>query len=238
MRNISPVVQRELGAYFFSPIAYTVLTIFLVISGIFFLALTFTPGGESSLRRLADVLPVILVVFLPMITMRLLSEEFRSGTIETLMTAPVGETEVIIGKFLGALVFYLIMLASTLLYAVVIGVFGRLDVGLLACTYIGLILLGALYISVGLFFSACTRNQIIAAVFSVIVLLVFTFLADYLASTQSGLLGLCLHHLSIQEHYRDFARGLIDTNHLVFFVTTTCFFLFLAVKVLESRRWR
>jgi len=238
MRNVSPVVQRELGAYFYSPVAYAVLTIFLVISGIFFLILTFSPGAESSLRDFVDVLPVILLVFLPTLTMRLLSEEFRSGTIETLMTAPLGETEVILGKFLGALIFYFVMLGSTLLYAVLLGIFGQVDVGLLLSTYLGLILLGALYIAVGVFFSACTKNQIIAAIFSVIVLLVFTYLANYLAGKATGLLGLCLHHLSIREHYQDFTRGLVDSNHLIFFVTTTCLFLFLAVKVLESRRWR
>lgn len=238
MKNVNPLVQRELAAYFYSPIAYAVLTIFLLITGIFFVSTTFTPGAESSLRRLVEIMPVILVVVLPIITMRLLSDEFRSGTIETLMTAPVAETDVIFGKFFGAIVFYAVMLASTLLFAVIVASFGRLDWGLLFSAYVGMLLLGALYIAVGLFFSACTANQIIAAVCSVIVLMVFTFLADYLASQQAGVLGICLHHLSIQEHYRDFTRGLLDTNHLIFFLTSTGLFLFLGVKVLETRRWR
>ena len=164
MKNATPVMQRELSAYFYSPIAYTVLTIFLIILGIFFLTTTFIPGGESSLRNLVDVMPLILVVILPTLTMRLLSEEFHSGTIETLMTAPVGEADVVIGKFLGAFLFYLVMLASTLFYAVLVAIHGHLDVGMSFCTYIGLILLGALYFSVGLLFSACTRTQIYAAV--------------------------------------------------------------------------
>lgn len=238
MRNVAPLVQRELNTYFFSPIAYAVLTIFLLISGIFFLAMTFTPGAESSLRQLVDIMPVILVVVLPIVTMRLLSDEFRTGTIETLMTAPVAESDVILGKFFGAVLFYAIMLVSTLIFAVIVASFGRLDWGLLLCSYLGLLLLGSLYIAVGLFFSACTVNQIISAVCSVVVLMVFTFLADYLATTQGGLFGLILHHLSIQDHYRDFTRGLLDTNHLIFFVTSTGLFLFLGVKVLELRRWR
>ena len=174
MKNVSPVMQRELNGYFYSPIAYAVMTIFLLISGVFFVTSTFIPGGESSLRSLFQVMPILLLVFLPVLTMRLLSEEYRSGTIETIMTAPVGETDVIVGKFLGAMVFYVAMLVGTLAYAVLLSVFGDLDVGLLAAAYLGLLLLGALYISVGLFFSACTQNQIIAVVCSTIVLMVFT----------------------------------------------------------------
>jgi ABC-2 type transport system permease protein len=238
MRNVTPVVQRELNADFYSPIAYAVLTVFLVITGIFFLATTFTPGGESSIRNMVEVLTVLLVIILPLLTMRLLSEEFKSGTIETLMTAPVSEADVIVGKFLGAFVFYMVMLATTLVYAVIVAIFGELDIGLLVATYLGLLLLGGLYIAVGLFFSACTKNQIIAAVFSVVLLMVFTFLAPWLATKLRGLLGICMHHLSIREHADDFGRGLVDTNHLIFFVTSTGMFLFLAVKVLESRRWR
>ncbi|NOX57249.1 MAG: ABC transporter permease subunit, partial [Planctomycetes bacterium] len=171
-------------------------------------------------------------------TMKLLSDEYRTGTIETLMTAPIGETDVVLGKFLGAFVFFLVMLATTLLYAVIIAIYGQLDVGMLAATYLGLILLGGLYLSVGLFFSACTGNQIIAAVGSMVLLVVFTFLADYLASKVSGVLKLVLHQLSIREHFGEFTRGLVDGNDVVFFVTSTGLFLFLTVKVLESRRWR
>ncbi len=236
--RIQPVMQRELNGYFCSPIAYAVITIFLIVLGIFFSSLTFVPGGEASLRRLVDLMPVILVIFLPILTMRLFAEEFRSGTIETLMTAPVGETDIVLGKFFGALLFYVVMLATTLVYAVIVAAFGSLDVGLLLSTYLGLILLGSLYLSVGLFFSACTRNQIIAVVCSVVLLLIFTFLADFLAMGRTGWLGLLLHHLSIQQHFHDFTRGLVDTNHVVFFLTSTGLFLFLTIKVLETRRWR
>ncbi len=238
MRNVSPVMQRELGAFFYSPIAYAVLTIFLILLGIFFTATTFQPGGQASLERLAELMPIVFVVFLPVLTMRLLSDEYRTGTIETLMTAPIGETDVVIGKFFGALVFLVVMLSTTLLYAFVVNVYGRLDWGMLASTYLGMLLLGALYLSVGLFFSACTGNQIIAAVSSMVLLLVFTFLAEYLANEASGALKLVLRHLSIREHFRGFTRGILDGNDIVFFVTSTGLFLFLTVKVLESRRWR
>jgi ABC-2 type transport system permease protein len=232
-------MQRELSTYFYSPIAYVVLTIFMLVSGIFFVSDNFSPGGESSLRILLGwYMPLMLVFFLPMLTMRLFSEEFRSGTIETLMCAPVGETEVVLGKFLGALVFYGLMLAATLVYAVIIALFGQLDLGLLLCTYIGLVLLGAMYIAVGLFFSACTSNQIVAVMCGFVLLAVFTFLANYLAQKIPGALRVVVQHLSVLDHYRDFARGLVDTNHVIYFLTSTCLFLFMAVKVLESRRWR
>ena len=239
MRNVGTLTQRELSTFFYSPIAYVVLAVFLVVTGMFFISDNFVPGGEPSLRiTFGNYLPVILVFIVPMLTMRLMSEEFRSGTIETLMTAPVSEVDVVLGKFLGTLVFYLVMLATTLLHVILVACYGPLDVGLLLCNYLGLILLGGLYISVGLFFSACTRNQVIAVLCSFVLLAVFTFLANYLARGQEGALRVVLQHLSLIAHFQDFARGLVHTNHLVFFVTSTVLFLFLAVKTLESRRWR
>lgn len=239
MRNVGTLTQRELSVFFYSPIAYVVITVFLVVTGIFFISDNFLPGAEASLRiTFGNYLPVILVFVVPMLTMRLLSEEFRGGTIETLMTAPVSEADVVLGKFCGTLVFYLVMLATTLLHVILVAAYGPLDVGLVLCTYVGLILLGALYISVGLFFSACTRNQVIAVVCSFVLLAVLTFLANYLAREQEGNLRVVLQHLSIMTHFQDFARGLFDINHLVFFLSTTALFLFGSVKVLESRRWR
>jgi len=239
MRNVGTLTQRELSVFFYSPIAYVVITVFLVVTGIFFISDNFLPGAEASLRiTFGNYLPVILVFVVPMLTMRLLSEEFRGGTIETLMTAPVSEADVVLGKFCGTLVFYLVMLATTLLHVILVAAYGPLDVGLVLCTYVGLILLGALYISVGLFFSACTRNQVIAVVCSFVLLAVLTFLANYLAREQEGNLRVVLQHLSIMTHFQDFARGLFDINHLIFFLSTTALFLFGSVKVLESRRWR
>jgi ABC-2 type transport system permease protein len=240
MRSVTPITQRELSAYFYSPIAYAVLAIFMLTLGVLFMLTTFRPGGDASLRPLVEILPLVLAIFLPVLTMRLLSEEFRSGTIETLMTAPVNESEVILGKFFGAMLFYLVMLVGLLVFAVIVAAFGRLDGGMLLATCIGLILMGGLFLAIGLFFSACTSNQIIAAVCTIVPLLVLTYLADVLASAAkvTGFTGLLLHHVSIREHFQDFSRGLVDLNDTVFFLSSTVLFLFLAVKVLESRRWR
>ncbi len=239
MRNIVTVAERELRAQFVSPIAYGVLTLFLMLSGIMFWMMNFMPGAESSVRPVFGQWMLLLLLFiLSMLTMRLLSEEFRSGTIETLMTAPISDAEVILGKFVGVLVFYLVMLAATLIYPVLVALYGPLDVGLTFSCYIGLLLAGSLYIAVGVFFSACTRNQVVAGSASFILLAIFTFLSSYLGASQEGTVRVVLQHLSIAEHYEGFLRGLIDTSHVVFFLSVTALFLFFATKALEFRRWR
>ena len=238
MGNAWTMARRELGAYFLSPIAYAVIAIFLFASGLAFGLGTFTPGGEASLRMLFDFWMVLILVFvLPMLTMRLISDELRSGTIETLMTAPITEFEVVIGKFLGALIFYVILLGTLLLYPILLRMYGQVDVKLLLCHYLGLLLLGALYISAGLFFSACTRHQVIAVLMSFVLLALMTFASHALAQLVEGWLRVMLQQLSVRTHFHDFVRGMLDLNHVVFFVTTTGLFLFLTVKRLEMRRW-
>ena len=241
MRNIATMAQRELGAYFLSPIAYAVNAMFLFTAGLVFGLGTFTAGGEASLRTMFDFWIVLILVFvLPMLTMRLMSEELRSGTIETLLTAPITEVEVILGKFLGAFVFYLVLLATLLLYPIILSMYGDVDLWLLVCNYIGLLLLGALYVSVGLFFSTLTKHQVIAVLFSFALLAMMTFAFQALATVDEaeGWPRMVLQQLSIQSHFRDFVRGMLDMNHVVFFLTTTGFFLFMTVKLLEVRRWR
>ena len=239
MSNVATMAQREIGAYFLSPIAYAVSAIFLFSTGLAFGLGNFTSGGEASLRPLCDFWIILILVFvLPMLTMRLMSEELRSGTVETLMTAPITETEVIIGKFLGAWIFYLILLAAMLLYPILLAMYGQLDVGLLICNYVGLILLGALYTAVGLFFSTVTRHQVIAVLAGFALLALMTFAFHALAQQVEGWGKVVLQQLSIRTHFHDFVRGLIDLNHVVFFVTMTALFLFLSVKSLEARRWQ
>jgi len=240
MRNVPTMIQREVGAYFLSPIAYVVMAIFLLACGLAFGLGTFVPGGEASLRpMLGQWIVLILVFVLPMLTMRLLSEEFRNGTIETLMTVPITETEIVVGKFLGVMVVYAVLLATMLLYPIIIAVFGDLDVSLLACNFVGLILLGALYVSVGLFFSAWSKHQIIAVLLSFALLALMTYAAQGLARVvPAGWVRIFLQHVSVLAHFRDFVRGLLDLNHVVFFLTTTALFLYLTVKRLEVRRWQ
>ena len=239
MRNVVTLIQRELGTYFLSPIAYIVIAIFLFSAGLAFGLGTFVNGGEASLRHLFEFWIMLILLFvLPMLTMRLFSEEYYSGTIETLMTAPISEVEIVMGKFFGAVAVYLIILATLLLYPIILASYGQVDYKLMFCNFLGLCFLGTLYISVGLFFSACTRHQIIAVLLSFFVLAMMTFAFHGLATQlDAGWLRVILQHVSIQSHFRDFVRGLVDINHVVFFLTLTGLFLFLSVKRLEMRRW-
>jgi len=240
MSNVATLARRELGAYFLSPIAYAVIAMFLFSAGLAFGLGTFVSGEEASLRSLLDFWIVLILAFvLPMLTMRLISDELRVGTIETLMTAPVTESEVVLGKFFGAFFFYLILIAAVLLYPLILQFFGPVDAKLLACHYLGLLLLGGLYIAVGLFFSSCTKHQVIAVLLSFTVLALMTFASHALAQKVSaGWLRVTLQQLSVRSHFHDFVRGMLDINHVVFFVTVTGFFLFLTVKRLEMRRWQ
>jgi ABC-2 type transport system permease protein len=242
VRNILAMAQRELSAFFYSPIAYVVLFAFTFMVGLLFVFLTdnFSPGSEASLRDTFNWLPPLLCVAVPILTMRLMSEEYRTGTIETLMTAPVSDFEVIAGKFLGTFVFYAIMLAATFFYVILLTFFGRPDFGLLLSGYIGLLLIGAMFVAIGLFFSSTTRNQIIAALLGAFFLLLLTILAWIIVqfADVKGPVRLVLQMISVMDRFQYFNRGLVDLNNLVFFVGGTAFFLFLAVKSVESRRWR
>jgi ABC-2 type transport system permease protein len=233
------MAQRELSAYFLSPIAYVVYAIFLFTAGLVFGLGVFDPGAEASLRQLFDFwMVLILTLVMPMLTMRLVSDELRTGTIETLMTVPITETEVVLGKFLGAFVFFLALLASLLIYPVILSMYGDLDLKLLACNFLGLFLLGGLYVSIGLFFSTWTKHQVIAILLSAGALAFMTFAFQPLAQNTEGTLRVLLQQLSVRAHFHDFVRGLIDLNHVVFFLTTTGLFLFLTVKRMEMRRWQ
>lgn len=238
MKNIIPVTQRELASCFYSPIAYVTGFLFLLATGLYFIMVTLSPGAEASLRPLFEVMSVVLVFVLPLLTMRTVSEELSSGTIETLMTAPVTETEVIVGKFLGVLLFYIATLATTVLYLGLIARFSNPETGLVLFGYLGMVLLGALYIAVGIFTSACTRHQLLSAVMAAAILASMSILADEIGPFLPDVWQKLLTHINVLEHFEDFAKGVFDTSSLVYFVSGTAFFLFLAAKTLESRRWR
>jgi len=250
MRKPLTLARRELSAYFYSPMAYVIAALFLGLVGLIFLLglripfleidrpAVFQPGAESTLRNLFDVLAYGLVVVVPLLTMRLVAEEFRSGTIEALMTAPVTEAEVIVGKFLGAFALYLILLAATGVYFGLVVVFGQPDWGVAAMGYLGMVLLGATYVSVGLFASTLTSHQLVAGLIGMAILSAFTagvYLLVMIVPAESASIVTPFNAIT---YFGEFSRGFLDTRGLVFFVTVTAFFLFLSVKVLESRRWR
>jgi len=246
MRNVWYLTQRELMASFFSPVAYVVGVVFLALTGLYFMSDTLVPGNEASLRTLFEGVPHswnvgmagVLVVLVPLLTMRTIAEEFSTGTIETLMTAPVTDAEVVLGKFLGVLTFYCGLLVATLFYLILLALYGEPSAGAIAFAYLGMVLLGAMYIAVGLFASACTRHQLLAALLAVAILVLLTFVVDILAEHLPGTWRAVLGYINIFRHFSDFSKGIFDTRGVVFFVSGTAFFLFLATKVLESRRWR
>ncbi|MFO8013600.1 MAG: ABC transporter permease [Phycisphaerae bacterium] len=238
MEKVLLLTRREIASYFVSPIAYVAMALFLVVAGFFFALSDFRPGAPAAMRSIFDVMMIILVFVLPIITMRALSEEQRSGTLETLLTAPVTDVQVVAAKFLGSWVFFLAVLAPTLLYVVLLAAFGEPDVGPIVSGYIGLALLGAVYVAVGLFASSLTQNQVIAAVTGFVILLVLAMVAPWLASLAPPPWRHIVQKAAIRTHYIDFTQGVVDVVHVIYFVVLTVYALFLTVKVLESRRWR
>ena len=245
MSRIPVLVRRELSAFFVSPMAYIVLTVFLAVAGLWFVRTGLLPesgrfayGGALSVL---DAMSVMLLFLLPLLTMRLLSEEISSGTIEMLMTAPVSNTAVVLAKFLGALAFFVVMLIPTLAFPVLLHLLSgatKPDTGPVISGYFGLVLLGMMTIAVGVCVSACVRNQISAAVLTALVLALLWFAGSATAAKATSAWQAALQYLGILYHYDSFAKGVIDTRDVVFYVTGTGLFLFAAVGVIAVRRWR
>jgi ABC-2 type transport system permease protein len=241
-RNLLVLTRREVASYFVSPIAYVAIAMFLLASGVMFAMPffgAFRPGAPADLRALFSfgIVTFFLLVASSLLTMRALAEEQRTGTIETLLTAPVTDVEVVVGKFLGCWIVYLVMIAPTLLYVVLLAVFGNPDPGPIAAGYLGLALQGALYVAVGLLASSLTRNQVVAAVVAFFVLLALTLLwpiASFLPAPWRHI----LQQAAIPAHYQEFSQGVVDLVHILYFLVATAYVLFITVKVLESRRWR
>lgn len=238
MRNVVPLTQRELAASFLSPVAYIVAAVFLITSGHFFLADTLVAGREASVRTMFDSMARILVFAIPLLTMRALADEFATGTIESLMTAPVTDVEVVLGKFFGLLLLYVALLVTTLLHVVLVTVFGGIEPAAILLCYVGMILLGSLFIAVGLFASSLTKYQLLAALGGIGILAILTFVVDQLARWRGGNWRIVLGYANVLARFEDFSKGFVDSRSILFFLSGTLLFLFLTIKVLESRRWR
>ncbi len=238
MRKTLILARKELAGYFISPVAYVIGALFLLVSGVWFFHKIFIPGNEASLRPLFEAMAYMMVFAVPLITMRLLSEELRSGTVETLMTAPITDTEVIMGKFIGVMGFYAVLLAGTIVFLALMYAYGQPDSGVAVMGYLGMVLLGSSFVSVGLFTSALTKHQLVAAMISVTILAIFAIGMQEMVAYAPSPWNELASHVNAMTYFKDFARGMFDTRGLVFFLSTTGLFLFLSVKTLESRRWR
>lgn len=246
MKAVLATFNRELRAYFFSPLAYVVLFFFLVINGfVFAMIISFLNDPRSPAGRPLDLFFggtlffwILLLFIAPVLTMRLLSEELRSGSIEVLMTAPVTEGQVVAGKYLAALAFYLFLWLPTLAYAGVVAHYSEVDWGPILAGYLGILGIGALFLSVGLFASAMTRSQLLAAIIT-FALLIFFFsfgLLENLVNNEG--VREAFGYLNLWNHMDEFAKGIVDTRRLVYYLSGTLFFLFLTSRALEDRKWR
>ncbi|MSQ07084.1 MAG: hypothetical protein EXR54_01535 [Dehalococcoidia bacterium] len=238
MRRIQAVAWKEIQVYFSSPMAYIVGLIFLGLTGFFFVRDLGDPFPEASLESFFQGATLILILLAPTLTMRLLAEERKLGTVELLLTAPVRDWEVVAGKYLSVLVILLAMMAMTGYYVLLLFVFADPDPGPVYAGYLGLFLYGAAALAIGLLTSALTSNQIVSAVVAMGILLVLYF-TDFAAGAVKNTLGSrIIAEISTKAHFDDFALGVIDTKHVVYFICLTAIFLFLTVRALEAHRWK
>jgi ABC-2 type transport system permease protein len=243
MRNVFAIAKREVKSYLVSPIAYLVTAAFLLLCGLYFgitLLLMAEYGDAPTVRPTIDFAVIIFVFAAPLLTMRLLAQERRMGTLELILTSPVKEWELVLGKFCAGLAFYLIMIVPTLLYPLVLELFGNPDWGPVLSGYMGLVLFGAVLLSVGVLASALTQSQIVAAVLGIagnFFLYFFLGWFVYIPGTGSRA-GNVLRLLDLQGHLQTFLSGALDTRDIVYCLSLTAFFLFLTTRVLEARRWR
>jgi ABC-2 type transport system permease protein len=252
VRNIIAIADKELRSYFASPIAYIIIGFFALPFGVFFYLYleAFMRqsmqqaqfGGSMNvnqqvIRYVLQNASVIILFVMPMITMRTYAEEKRSGTIELLLTSPVTDFQIIVGKFLGALGLYIAMLLVTMLYIAILFVFGNPEWRPLIAAYTGLLLMGGAFLSLGLFISSTTDNQIVAGIITFVVFLLL-WIVGWFADTAGPTVGPITSYLSITEHFDDFSKGIIDTKHVLYYASLITFGLFLTAKSVDSERWR
>jgi ABC-2 type transport system permease protein len=253
LSNIGAVAGKELRSYFSSPVAWLMMGFFAFLFGFFFFTYLqffvsrsmqsqFGGGGAVNLnmemiRPLLSNTSVLVLFLLPMVTMRSYSEEKRSGTIELLLTSPLTDLEIILGKFLGAVGMYLGLLAVTTVFVAFLFIYGDPEFMPLLSGYLGLLLLGSCFIALGLFVSSTTKNQMLAGGITFVIALLF-WIVDWMSDSAGATTGAILRYLSITQHFDDFGRGVIDTKHLIYYLSFITFGLFLTLKSVDTERWR
>ncbi len=263
MRNTWAIYKREMRAYFISPMAYALYVIFLLLSGFFFYSIVsmysrysmmamqqrsmagLPPFTEQVFRNLFGDMSIFLLLMVPLLTMRLFAEEKKMGTFELLLTYPIRDIEVVLGKFLAALSVILFMLGITLVYPLLARYVAgdQVEFAAIMSGYLGVFLMGMAFTATGLFLSSLTENQIVAAVVAFGTLLLF-WVVGWAQQLAEGIqfftvsLADILGQISILNHFEDFSKGVIDTGHLSYYVLFSIFFVFLTLRVLDSNKWR
>jgi len=234
MNAIMAIWRREMQAYFNSAIAYLFVTVFLLLAGWFFFS-GFFLQGQAEIRGLLELVPLMFILFVPALTMRLVSEERRSGTLELLVTYPVQDHEIILGKFLAALSLLAVTIAGTLAWTLTVSALGDLDQGMVLTGYLGMLLMGAAYTAVGLLASSLSANQIVGFILGIGMILVLFLLDKVLFFIPASLVGL-FEYLAIDTHYHSMIRGVIDSRDLVYYGSLIALGLYLAGLSLGRRR--
>ena len=232
---IYPVYRRELQSYFNSPVAYVVIIVFLAIVGWFFTSSLFLMD-VATMSTVFDMVPWVFIGFVPAITMRLLAEEKKTGTIELLVTKPIRDVEIVLGKFFAAWTLLAATLAPTLIYLLAILPIGEVDLGPVFTGYLGLLLMGGVYVAIGVFASSLTENQIVAFVVTLLIVLGLFLIDKMLMFLPEGL-STTLEFLSVDHHFASIARGVVDSRDLLYFFSVMAFSLLLATVSLERRKW-
>lgn len=258
MRNFLLVMNKELKSYFYSPIAYVVITIFLAVTGYLFYnsmasfsTISFQAQAdpmlakqsnmlnitENVVRPLFGLISMVMLMMMPLLTMRLFAEEKKAGTLELLLTYPVTDAQVLLGKFFACLTVFAVMLLLSLTYPLFIAAYGRPEIGPIVTGYIGLFLMGAAFISLGIFASSMTENQIIAATVA-FGALIFFWMISFSTAYVGPALGWILTYIAMTEHLESFAKGVLDSGDLIYYINFIALFLFMTLRVLESKKWR
>lgn len=237
MRVIHAIAKKEFRSYFVSPVAYVLITIFLILSNWLFFN-TYFLEKEASMRIFIARMPWIFLFFVPAVTMRIWAEEKKLGTMELLMTLPLKDHEVVLGKFLGSLGFLALCIALTFSVPITVAMTGNPDWGPIIGGYVGTLLMGTAYLSLGLFISSLTENQIVAFILSLLVSFVFLIIGEQfvLYAIPEGFVPL-FEYLGFGSHFMSISRGVIDSRDLIYYFSFIFFFLYLNVQSLESRKW-
>ncbi len=235
MKKVLPIFRREMFSFFFSPVAYIVITVFLLITGWIFTSEMFI-ANDSSMRGVFGFIPFIFLFFVPAVTMRLLSEEHKSGTIELLLTMPISDAEIVLGKFLAGLGLLVTAIVFTLPYAMTIMVLGEPDLGMLLTSYIGLVLMGASYVAVGIFASTISGNQVVSFIIAFLIIFALWLINKFLVLIPPPMVPF-LQYMSIDYHFNNISRGVLDSRDIVYYLSLVVFMLSLAKLSLESRKW-
>ena len=236
MNNALIIFKREFKSIFDSPMAYVFLVVFTLLNGWFFTS-TFFLYGQSDLRTLFNIVPLVYLFFIPGVTMGLISREKGLGTIEIISTLPIEDRDIVIGKYLSAVSLIGIALFSTSLHLITLMKFGNsIDYGAVFTGYLGLLLVGAVYASIGIFSSAVTDNQVISFIIGIAIIFIFWILDKILVFMPDMLAGI-IQYISVEYHLSNISRGVVDTRNLIYFGSIIGFFLFMTTRLVESRRW-